>query len=175
MSHQTLSERMSASLSSKKALTSGPSNDSGSGSGPSIAHLLDSYFDLMKDSILLKGSRLVSLCHSRSCTSNILLRRCMTSFEMSFPVSVRTAISPSLDILQAGQDDELYVSMEYGSQGRCWTYSNLLWCPCVQVNRFNCESAPVPPSATSSASARDKPQESQRTPCYVHSHSSMYP
>lgn len=101
-----------------KSLTSGPSNDSGSGSGPSIAHLLDSYFDLMKDSILLKRSKIVSLCHSRFRNSDILLRRCMSSFEMSFPVSVRTTISPSLNILQTSTDDKLYVSIEYGSNSR---------------------------------------------------------
>ena len=33
--------------------TSGPSSDSGSGTGPSAAQRLDSYFDLMNDSILL--------------------------------------------------------------------------------------------------------------------------
>ena len=68
------------------------------GNGPSIAHRRDSYFDRMNDSILLYN--IVSKEDAKIISAIIiLLRRNMTSFQVSFPVKIGTTVPPFFHIL----------------------------------------------------------------------------
>lgn len=122
--------------------TSGPSNDSGSGTGPSIAHRRDSYLDLMNDSILLRGRCSAKELRGQRGDWDELLGRCVAGLEMSFPVGVRATVTPALNVLTEGEGSGLARLRAQDWKG---THLNLLRRPRIEVDRLDCTLGEISP------------------------------